>query len=77
MLSLPFRPHAETAWCLRFNAACEPKRNAQNQSTGAFHISGLANPDNLAVQKQRQSEVLNKAALLRQCQAGSSGKGNG
>jgi hypothetical protein len=31
-------------------------------ASGAFHISGLAKPDNLAVQNKRQSEVLDKTA---------------
>jgi hypothetical protein len=31
--------------------------------SGAFHISGLAKPDNLAVQNKRQSEVLDKTIM--------------
>jgi len=30
------------------------------KTSGAFHISGLAKPDNLAVQNNRQSEVPDK-----------------
>jgi hypothetical protein len=30
--------------------AREPKRNPQEKLSGAFHISGLAKPDNLALQ---------------------------
>jgi hypothetical protein len=42
-----------------------PKRNAQTENhivAGTFHISGLANPDNLAVQTNVRASAGQKAA---------------
>jgi len=49
-LVLPLRPRPEAAWFFLQSAALYTKRADLKPSCGAFHISGLANPDNLAVQ---------------------------
>jgi hypothetical protein len=49
-LILPFSSSPEDGMVFLPAEACVPKRSAQEENSGAFHISGLAKPDNLAVQ---------------------------